>query len=154
MKRLINSFCTALALIVPTFLCMYAPIWYAFNLFLVIPLVQDKVFMIGGMAFFIAFSLILYLIFIGIWRLALKIFWSKPPSWTYPQSWKSIFISWIIASLCLIVAMLFEPRLWDSPRLLLQENDYYMKRLVENTLGKIMIIWLCATTAAYYHLKK
>ncbi|GBO55162.1 hypothetical protein APA_3212 [Pseudanabaena sp. lw0831] len=109
--------------------------------------------MIGGMAFFVAFSLILYLIFIGIWRLALKIFWSKPPSWTYPQSWKSVFISWVIASLCLVVAMLFEPRLWDSPRLLLQENDYYMKRLVENTLGKIMSIWLFATTAVYY-LKK
>jgi hypothetical protein len=153
MKRLINSFCIAVALLVPAFICLYAPIWYAFNLFLVIPLVQDKGFMIGGIAFFVAFSLILYLIFIGIWRLALKIFWSKPPSWTYPQSWKSVLISWVIASLCLVVAMLFEPRLWDSPRLLLQENDYYMKRLVENTLGKIMCIWLFATTAVYY-LKK
>ncbi|BBC23654.1 hypothetical protein ABRG53_1397 [Pseudanabaena sp. ABRG5-3] len=49
--------------------------------------------------------------------------------------------------------MLFEPRLWDNPRLILQENDYYVKRLVEDTLGKIIVIWLAATTTVY-SLKK
>ncbi|WP_145988099.1 hypothetical protein [Pseudanabaena sp. ABRG5-3] len=137
----------------PAFLCLYAPIWYAFNLFLVTSLVQDKSFVFWSAIFFVAASLVIYLIFIGIWRLVLKIFWSKPPLWTYPQSWKSIFMSWAIASFCLILAMLFEPRLWDNPRLILQENDYYVKRLVEDTLGKIIVIWLAATTTVY-SLKK
>jgi len=153
MRRVINSFCTALALLVPAFLCLYTPIWYAFNLFLAISLVPDKSFVFWSAIFFVAVSLVVYLIFIGIWRLVLKIFWSKPPLWTYPQSWKSIFMSWAIASFCLILAMLFEPRLWNSPRLILQENDYYMKRLVEDTLGKIIVIWLAATTTVY-SLKK
>jgi hypothetical protein len=153
MRRVINSFCIALALLVPAFLSLYVPLWLALNLFLVAFLVQDKSFMLGSAVLFVAASLIFYLIFVGLWRLILKIFWSKPPSWTYPQSWKSIFISWAIASFCLIIAMLFEPRLWNDPRLILQENDYYVKRLVEDTLGKIMGIWLFFTTIAYF-LKK
>lgn len=153
MKRAINSLCKALGLLLPTFLCLYLPIWYAFNLFLATSLSQEKGLIFGLSLLSLVASLILYLIFIGLWRLILKIFWSKPPTWLYPQSWKSVFTGWAIASFCLVIAIAFEPRLWDSPKLLLQENNYYVKRLIDETLGKTIMIWLvCAT--GIYSLKK
>ena len=154
MKRAISSLSKALGLLVPAFLCLYLPIWYSLNLFLAISLTQDsKGFLFGLSLLSLAVSLILYLMFIGVWRLILKIFWSKPPSWICPQSWKSVFTGWAIASLCLIIAIAFEPRLWDSPKLLLQENNYYVKRLIDETLGKTIGIWLFCATGIYL-LKK
>jgi amino acid transporter len=154
MRRFINSLCKSLGLLVPAFLCLYVPIWYSLNLFLAISLTQDgKGFLFGLSVLSLATSLVLFLIFIGLWRLVLKIFWSKPPSWIYPQSWKSVFTGWAIASLCLIIAMLFEPRLWSDSRLLFDQTSSYANRLIDETLGKTIAIWLFCVTGIYLFKK-
>jgi hypothetical protein len=152
MLRFLDSMGKSLILYFPMLFCVYMPVLYAINLLFLSPLTNDKAVTVIMAIVMIVVSFFLFLVTIFLWKVLLRIFWAKPPKSLAPQSFRGILTHWLIAVICLTIAMLFEPKLWESSILLKSEYSDYLRRITTDTLGKISGLWIGITTIAYFIL--
>lgn len=146
MIKSLRSIGKALSLYLPMLFCLYMPTLYAINFLFISP--KNSLALLTALIMLL-FGLILYLIFVYVWGLLLRIIYSKLAERFAVNGIKKVLTNWAIASAALFLAFLFESRLWDNPELLLSDNSRYFVKVSTEAIGKISAIWLLICSLFY-----
>ncbi|MBD2293711.1 hypothetical protein H6G06_09460 [Anabaena sphaerica FACHB-251] len=101
---------------------------------------------------FLILSLVIYLIFVGLYLLLLKIFWRNPPKWLRFRNWRTIFLGFMISVLAALPATItYVPFfvLIPSSELII---DTLMKKGYEasDIIGGMFLIWFLFAVELYH----
>ncbi len=104
-----SSWFRAWGLAIPTFagVAVFSlEVWRFFILFLIGTAEQAE-----GMSFFLwmavgalVASLALYLVFVGLYSLLLRLLWAKPPQWSHFRNWKMVLYGFIVTTLAILAS--------------------------------------------------
>jgi len=139
MLKFLNSIGNALALYLPMFFCAYIPTVYAINFLLVSRQNSLALPMALGM---LVSSFILFAIFAYLWQLLLKAIYKKLADNLTFKGFRDFAKTWLIITVALCLAILFDNRLWDSPEIFLTRNEKYVTETLKETVGKVSAIWV------------
>ncbi|PZU92568.1 MAG: hypothetical protein DCE90_17965 [Pseudanabaena sp.] len=131
--------------------CLYIPILYAINFLVILPKNSLALLMFLIM---LVISFTLFITFAFLWRLVLKIIYSKLAESFAIKGIKEVSKAWLIASIALFFAFLFDGRLWQNPEILLARNSTYLTQVAIDAMGKISAIWLFISSLIYWTLSR
>jgi hypothetical protein len=87
-------------------------------------------------------SFILFAIFAYLWQLLLKAIYKKLADNLTFKGFRDFAKTWLIITVALCLAILFDNRLWDSPEIFLTRNEKYVTETLKETVGKVSAIWV------------
>ncbi|MTJ09195.1 hypothetical protein [Anabaena sp. UHCC 0204] len=101
---------------------------------------------------FLILSLIIYLIFVGLYLLILKIFWSNPPKWLRFKSWKTVLLGFVISVFATLpAAITYGPFL-----VLIPSSELIIETLIDkgyeasDIIGGMFLIWFLFAVELYH----